>query len=197
MKEVEPRARPYQQRVRADATARTRLAILGAAQSVAASKPLAAITLKDVAEHAGVTVQTVLRRFGSRDELIEAAIDHFATQVRQERSVPRGDVRAAVDNVVAHYELWGDPMLLLLGQETIDPLALRITTLGRELHDRWVTDSLAPGTPTQHHLLVVATDLYTWKLLRRDRGLSASDTAEHMHALCRAILDGSGRTNNG
>jgi hypothetical protein len=37
-------------------------------------------------------------------------------------------------------------------------------------------------------LLVVATDVYTWKLLRHDRGLSRSATQERMRALVDAVL---------
>ena len=37
-------------------------------------------------------------------------------------------------------------------------------------------------------LLVVATDVYTWKLLRRDRRLSVARTRERMEALVRAVL---------
>ena len=37
-------------------------------------------------------------------------------------------------------------------------------------------------------LLVVATDVYTWKLLRRDRRLSVRRTCERMESLVRAVL---------
>lgn len=189
MKDGEREVRTYRQNARSDSAERTRLAILDAARAVAMTTPLATLTLKDVADQAGVAVQTVLRRFHSRDGLIQAAIEHFSAQVQQQRTDFPSGLREAVDNVVAHYESWGDPMLIFLGQETFDPLALRITTLGRDLHDRWVTDSLAPRTAIEHRLLVVATDLYTWKLLRRDRELSAAATADHIHALCRAITE--------
>ena len=37
-------------------------------------------------------------------------------------------------------------------------------------------------------LLVVATDVYAWKLLRRDRGLSRQDTENRISSLVRAVL---------
>ena len=43
------------------------------------------ITLEDIAHRAGVTVQTVLRRFGTRDRLLEAAADAGAAEVVQQR----------------------------------------------------------------------------------------------------------------
>lgn len=181
--------RVYRQGARAEAAERTHAAILAAVFEESATNPIAAITLNRVADRAGVTVQTVLRRFGSRDELIEQTIEHYANAVRKQRLVVPGDPRAAVDVIVTHYEEYGDRTLLLLGQETTDPLALRITEQGRATHDAWVAAAFTPRDEREHRLLVVATDLYTWKLLRRDRGLSAPATADHMHSLCRAITE--------
>lgn len=187
MKSGEP-TRPYRQTSRADAAERTRLSILAAVFDLSSEIPLAAITLGNVAERAGVTVQTVLRRFGSRQDLFEQALDHYATAVREQRLVTSDDdPREAVRIVVEHYESFGDRMLLLLGQEATDPMARRITDDGRRFHEQWVEDAFCPRSAREHRLLIVATDLYTWKLLRRDRRLSATETAEHMHDLCCAI----------
>ena len=101
-----------------------------------------------------------------------------------------GAARAVVD----HYELRGDGVLLLLAQEGSEAFARRITTHGRGVHRRWVTDSFGPLLPPGRRreevvdLLVVATDVYTWKLLRRDRHLSVARTRERMEALVRAVL---------
>ncbi|MDF0532489.1 helix-turn-helix domain containing protein [Tsukamurella sp. 8F] len=179
--------RAYRQGARAEASERTRLAILDAGRELAGEKFLAAITLADVADRAGVTVQTVLRKFGGRDRLIAEAVEHFQPMVAAERRVPAGDVDAAVRAVVAHYEIYGDVMMLVLGQESVDSQARHIAAVGRDLHYRWVAESFGvePREP-RHRLLTVATDLYTWKLLRRDRGLSEVETAWHMRLLCRA-----------
>jgi hypothetical protein len=37
-------------------------------------------------------------------------------------------------------------------------------------------------------LLVVATDVYSWKLLRRDRALTRGDTASRMRLLVASII---------
>ena len=55
----------------------------------------------------------------------------------------------------------------------------RLTERGRQLHRDWVTEvfgSLAGRDERTVDLLVVATDVYTWKLLRLDLGLSQADT---------------------
>jgi hypothetical protein len=77
----------------------------------------------------------------------------------------------------------------------MEEFAARVTRHGRSLHRRWVTDTFGPLLPTGRgreevvDLLVVATDVYTWKLLRRDRGLSATRTSARMERLVRAVLD--------
>ncbi|MFE7721737.1 TetR/AcrR family transcriptional regulator [Nocardia rhizosphaerihabitans] len=66
-----PTGRP----LRADA-ARNRLLILDAAREVFAEQGLD-VTLADVAEHAGLGVGTVYRRFASKDELVDAVFERF------------------------------------------------------------------------------------------------------------------------
>ena len=66
-----PTPRTYRMRARAEAAEQTRLRIIGAAIELAFEKPVAAITLPVIAERASVSVQTVLRQFGSREALIE------------------------------------------------------------------------------------------------------------------------------
>ena len=43
--------------------------------------------------------------------------------------------------------------------------------------------------PELTHELIVATDVYTWKLLRRDQGLSRERTAAAIRHMVQAILD--------
>ena len=65
--------------------------------ALAGERPFAEISLDDVATGAGVSVQTVLRRFGSRDRLIADAMDvRHRRASRDERRTPPGDVDAAV-----------------------------------------------------------------------------------------------------
>ena len=150
MKLETARRRDYRQSVRLASAERTRVAILAATKALAGEKLLAAITLKDVAERFGVTVQTVLRRFDSREELLAKAVQHFLGEVAQQRRVPAGDTDQAVSVVVDHYDEFGDAMLLLLGQETIEPEAAKITAAGRRLHDQWVQETFEPATADQH-----------------------------------------------
>lgn len=180
---------------RAEAAERTHLRILEAAMGLAETRLISQISLDDIAAAAGVSVQTLLRRFGSRAALVTAARQHALAVVADERAAPVGDVDAAVHSVLQHYELRGDGVVMMLAQEHADPATREVTDSGRSLHRSWVEEVFAPflpGTPAGREelvdLLCVATDVYTWKLLRRDRGLSAAATERRVRALVRALV---------
>lgn len=166
--------------------------ILQAMFELAQTRPVADISLDDVAERAGVSVQTVLRRFGTRAGLVEATAAYGRERVTEERRTPVGDVSAAVSVVVDHYELRGRATLLMLAQEGSDPDVAGIAERGKELHRAWVREVFAPFLSEEDDplvdLLVVATDVYTWKLLRLDRGLSRARTQNRMSTLVDAVL---------
>jgi len=187
--------RTYTMTVRAEAAERTRVGILDAAIRLANARRLADISLDDIAAEAGVSVQTVLRRFGSRAGLMETATLHALEQVHEERQAPVGDVAGAIDVVVDHYELRGDGVILLLAQESTDPQVRQITDNGRRLHREWVETVFAPylsdsrAVRTQLvDLLAVATDVYTWKQLLRDRDLDRATTTQRIHDLVAALI---------
>ncbi|QIG44022.1 TetR/AcrR family transcriptional regulator [Nocardioides anomalus] len=187
--------RPYTMTARAEAAERTRVAVLDALVALALRRRLADLSLDDVAGEAGVSVQTVLRKFGSRDGLVEAALAHALRVVDQERRAPVGDVSAAVAVVLEHYERLGDGVVLLLAQERDDAQVARIVTHGRALHRTWTETVFAPHLPPAGpgreelvDLLAVATDVYTWQQLRRDRGLDRATTTARMHRLVSALL---------
>lgn len=173
----------------------TRSAILVALIELAAELPLAAVTLPRIAERAAVTVQTVLRNFGSRDGLFESAVEFGQSAVIAERTIDADDLDASLAALIDHYERTSAQTLLLLAQESWEPLAARITSNGKALHREWVEQlfarSLAATADPEEatDLLVVATDLYTYSLLRRDRGLSRDETLRRMRRLVSAVLD--------
>ena len=191
--------RSYTMTARARAVEATRAAIVDAVRTLSEERLLRDIGLDDVAGHAGVSVQTVLRQFGSRAELFETVAGQLRGVVVEERRAPVGDVRQGVQVLVDHYESRGDAVLLLLAQERLEDLVGQITDAGKALHRGWVEEVFAPFLPSAGEareeavdLLVVATDLYTWKLLRRDRGLSRARTARRMELLVRTVLAGLG-----
>lgn len=188
--------RAYHQTARAAAAAETRLRITRAAFELQAERLTAEISLEDVAARAGVTVQTVLRRFGSKAELFQASLDRVNSQIAEERRAPAGDVPTAIRVLVDHYEKHGDFALLMLAQENSYAHVRQMSDAGKATHRTWVEEVFAPqlaglGSAAREELvdlLVVATDVYTWKLMRRDRGLSRHQTETRIHTLVTAVL---------
>jgi AcrR family transcriptional regulator len=182
--------RKYTMGARAQAVDATRRRIVDALIALAGERPFVEVTLDGIAERAGVSVQTVLRQFGSRDRLFAEAMDAAMVDAEDERRTPPDDVAAAVRIVVDHYERRGRTALLMVAQEGYDDVARKATDRGKAMHRDWVRDAFAPATADEAllDLLVVACDVYTWKLLRIDRGHSRAVTERRMHQLVDAVL---------
>ena len=193
------RPRPYRMRARAEAAAETSRRILRAVLDLHLERFHDQITLEAVAQRAGVTVQTVLRHFGSRDRLVAAAAERATSEVLAQRSAaPVGDVDGAVENLVDHYEEWGRTGLRLLAQEERVPQLRVLADGGRAVHYAWVERTFAPflaetSDPLLRPKLIALTDVFTWKLLRLDLGLDRTGTASALTGMIRAVV-GDGRT---
>jgi AcrR family transcriptional regulator len=192
---MDTKTRSYEMRARKETTAATRSAIVEAAvDSVMAERSLA-VTLGTVADRAGVTVKTVLRHFGSREALIDEASSRALQDVLAERAAPPDDPEHALAVLIEHYERRGDPVLGVLAEEDDDPRARQICDAGRTLHRKWVEAVFSGELPLEPverarlvDALVVATDVYAWKLLRRDRGLTVDEVRDRMLLMCNAVL---------
>jgi len=186
--------RSYTMRARAESTIRTRERILDAVIALSEERLSVEIILADVAARAGVTVQTVLRHFGSRQGLFEQAQARQVAQVRVERATPVGDAASAVRIIVAFYDRLGEWSLRLQAQEHSDELCRQTVRVGRQVHREWVEEVFAPQLVGRRDrkelvdLLVVATDVLTWKILRRDGGMDRSTTCKRMLRLVLAVL---------
>jgi AcrR family transcriptional regulator len=188
--------RSYDNTKRAEAASGTRQRILQAGLDLAWEQIAIETTLEDVATRAGVSVKTVLRHFGSRDGF-DAALEQFALEeIGEERAAPVGDVAAAVHAIFNHYERRGDSVLKILGQELFDDTFRDGMDIGRQMHRQQITEVFAPQLATRPSagrealidLLVVATDVYTWKLLRRDRSLAQPTAEARVRQLIAGIL---------
>jgi AcrR family transcriptional regulator len=186
--------RSYTMRARAESTTGTRERILDAVIALSEERLSVEIVLADVAERAGVSVQTLLRHFGSRQGLFEQAQARQVAQVRTERATPVGDAASAVRTIVVFYDRLGEWTLRLQGQEHSDELSRQTVELGRRVHREWVKEVFAPQLARRRDreelvdLLVVATDVLTWKILRREGGMDRPTTCKRMLRLVRAVL---------
>jgi AcrR family transcriptional regulator len=180
--------RTYKQTRRADATEQTRAAILGAAGAVFREDPQMDPSLEAVAERAGVSTRSVIRHFGSKEALMEAAITAGVEAAETTRRAEPGDVEGAVRAICAHYEAMGDEVMRWLVLAERLPLVRQVTERGVEVHRAWVDEVFAAdleGLPraakrARRAALATATDLYVWHLLRRREGLGRDATREAM-----------------
>src|SRR5689334_12272959 len=186
--------RRYTVRARADAAEQTAERVMDAAIALWRAGPFEDITLQEIADRAGTSLSTVMRRFGSKDGLAEAVLrsDRVGTQAGRD-AVTDGDLPGAVRMIVADYELNGDAVIRLLALEERMGVVRHVVEAGRVAHERWVErvfgPLLDPGARRRVQVLqlVAATDVYTWKLLRRDRNLSADQVVAVMEDLCRRV----------
>ena len=192
------KSRTYTMKSREAAMRETHRRILQAGTELMWEKASPDITLDAVAERSGVTVQTILRHFDTREGLISAVERALQEEVLEERLALAGDVEGAVKAIFDHYERRGDAVLRLLGQEYWNERIRAGMDAGRLIHREWVEQVFAPYleacAPDEREqltdLLVVATDVYTWKLLRRDRQLERPQAEGRVMWLIAAILAG-------
>jgi AcrR family transcriptional regulator len=190
--------RPYRMQARAKAAEATREKILEAADTVFDQHTVDEFTLSAVAKSSGVTVQTVLRHFGNREGLLVATLLHTGLKMRESRGPsPSGDPHAAIGDLVDHYEKFSERILRLLAGSDRHPTLQAMTDFGRVFHREWCESLFAAdlkrlrGATRDRRVaqLVAVTDIYTWKVLRRDRGLSPRQTKLAIWELLEPLME--------
>ena len=181
---------------RAAAVEATRERILDAACDAFLASWYDDVTLRNVAAAADVALQTVVNHFGTKEVLYGAAVERISDAIEVRRyDVEPGDVEGAVAVLIDDYDRTGDFALRTLAEEgrlaVVGPGLAR----GRRGHQDWV-EHVFPralkglrGAARQRRLaqLVAVTDVYTWKLLRRDKGLSRDQTVVAVRELVEAL----------
>jgi AcrR family transcriptional regulator len=181
----------YHMRARAEAVEATRERLLDAGMQSFASRPYEEVTIAGLARDAGVSHQTLLNHFGSKEGLFLAVGEAFSARVAEQRGeATPGDARAVVDAVIRQYEALGDANARVAALNERIPTVAAILERARAYHQEWLAEMFgdrlpAAGAARREALaaLHAATDVFTWKLLRRDLGLSRRATAEIMTRL--------------
>lgn len=186
--------RPYHMAARAEGVAKTQHAIMQATIEQFLQAGTEGLTLDAIARSARVTVQTVIRHFGSKQGLVTRTVEHARADILSARRVePVGGVGAAIHTLLAAYEAFGDLNWQLL-REAHDPAIAALLMEAREIHRGWLAQVFAAYIPRRGgererrlQLLFGATDFYVWKLFRRDLGLSAAQTERSMRSTVEAL----------
>jgi AcrR family transcriptional regulator len=189
--------RPYRMAARAESAHANGERIVAVARDLFAERLYDQVLLEDVAARAGVTVRTVVRRFGSKEQLFALIAAERSRLIRGERdeTLP-GDAPGAVGTLMESYETWGDEVLHLLAQERRADAIAKGVRAGREFHRVWVQRIFSPllaKMPLAQRKrrlaqLTAVTDVYTWKVMRRDLGLSRQEAQASIRDLVDQIL---------
>jgi AcrR family transcriptional regulator len=190
--------RPYRQTARAAASQDTGEAILRAFRELLQERWYDEISLDDVAARAGSTRQTVIRRFGGKTGLLAAFTSRLGREIEAQRAAaPSDDIAAAVAILVADYETTGEMVLRFLSLEGRVAEVAPMLATGRESHRRWVETTFGPRLSAFDEAegrdrlaaLLVATDVWSWLLLRRTQGHSVAETRRLLAATISKLLD--------
>lgn len=188
--------RKYHKSQRARAEEATYKAILDAALVEFGHESFDRVTLQSIADASGVTVQTVIRRFGSKEGLFQALVERETPRVLATRATDDdAGIPTALEALLNHYEQDGDMVLNFVAQEHLFENVTAVVEEGRRVHREWVErhcrDLLAGTTGAERqrllHAAIVATDLSTWKLLRRDLGLKQAEVMAVMSKILNAL----------
>lgn len=196
LRAAKTKPRAYHQSARAEAAEALGQSIIDAFLARLMTQWFDEITLDSVAADAGTTVQTIVRRFGGKDGLLADSIKTLGTRINTQRETPGGDLGRIIDNLVCDYEVTGDAVIRLLALEERQPALKAFTDLGRNEHRGWIERVLdqalakldAQTRKSAMDALVICTDVYTWKLLRRDMRRSVNATKTMIGRLVQATI---------
>lgn len=188
--------RHYTLGARAEAREATARRILDAARVAFLERPYEDVTLNQIAGAAGVSHQTVLNHFGSKDGVFAAFGEEHHQEIQALRSrVEPGDPRSVVAALMEQYERFGD---VNTRWEILEERSAEVAegmNEARRGHVAWLEEQFAPwlDVPARERrqrvaLLCVATDVKTWKLLRRHLGHGRRATALLMQQLVDTAL---------
>lgn len=198
--------RPYSMGKRAKAKDRVRRRIERALIRLLASRPYDIVTMAHVAREAGVSARTIQRHFGSKDQVLAAALRFPAAALAEEmsgRPAPESAGQAIghlVDALFAIYnrhrpELWAAytrsaqvPELMRAQNVAIAAWLTAVERLFSRWPDVWEIDPL-----TAKRAIIAFTSYPTWRGFAGAGGFGPPEAARFVtDILCRYLLPESG-----
>jgi len=188
--------RPYAMTSRAASTASTRDRIAREAAALFLVDDYDDVTLAKIAKASGVSHQTVLNHFENKEGVVGAAAELIGSETTDRRRATPGDLDGAIAALVAEYERIGDANARWAATADRVPVLAPWIASGREHHQAWLDEVFGaslPDDPAARRDVIlqlhVTTDVMSWKLLRRDLGITRAEVEHLMREQVAAILD--------
>lgn len=173
---------------RAEAAQRTADRVIDAMFARFAETPYDRLRLEDVAADAGVTVQTVVRRFGSKHELLAATVERESGRIAAERAAAMGESpEETVHALVGYYEHHALLILKLYAEAHQAPGVPELAARARAYHVAWCRQAFADALADDDNAdirqrrlaqVVALCDATTWRILRFDGHLDPQQTEQ-------------------
>lgn len=176
--------RAYTQVARAEAQERNRDALIDAAAEAFFSGRWEQMSLTEMSVSAGVTKQTLLRHFGSKQGLLEQMLQRGYHQVRDQRwGAPTDDLAGAVDNLLEHYEQFGERAMAIGSGVAANPAVAELGRVARQLHYDWIDHVFGNWLKRERGksrlrcraALIALCDVQVWWIWSHDLGLPRAE----------------------
>ncbi|HNA99134.1 MAG TPA: TetR/AcrR family transcriptional regulator [Marmoricola sp.] len=137
------------------------------------------VTLQGVADQAGVSLKTVTRHFGTKEELLRQAMAEARVAEEDSRKVPVGDLDAVVEVLGERYELMAEAIYRMSDMELSYTWLSEWVQMARRSHLDWLADAFEPWLPRRGReredrlmCLFSATEIRSWWAIRQRFGYS-------------------------
>jgi len=194
---------PYDNTRRRLRAEETRQSIISALGSLWKQYAISDITLDMIADEAGITKRTILRKFGSKENLMVESLSYDPAEISKQRdlAVP-GDLDNILRTLLTNYENIGDAAIRTIQLEPKIEIAQKIGEKGRVIHREWCKRVFAPflpelnskDYPVQLNSFIAATEIFLWKLFRRDLKFSQEKTFSIFKNMLEGVIHQSKQT---
>ena len=186
--------RSYRSELRARQAEDTRSAILEAAVRVSA-RGIATLSVPDVAREAGVSVPTVYRHFGTKQDLLDAIYPYLERRAgRGVLAVPThiGELRAGVRRILDHLDAFDDLARAAMASPAAEEgrhrsMPRRLALVGA------MVDTIEPPLPPAERdrlvrLIVILTSSQSLRTWQDHLGISPDEVADEIEAIVQAAI---------
>lgn len=152
------------------------------------------VTLQGVADEAGVSLRTVTRHFGSKEELLRQGMAEAKETEEASREVPVGDVDAICAVLAERYDQMAEAIYRMGDMELTYDWLSDWVQMARRSHLDWLAEAFAPWLPSRGReredrlmCLFGATEIRSWWALRERFGYSAERARDVMRRQLEAL----------